>query len=86
MKVSGNLSPGIFNYNLLAEVYGTIPPVRRNLANVPLEVIQKYQTISDQMSDKENMSCNGIKCIEGLDENYRLIVHKLLLSKLQLSS
>ncbi|KAI2499868.1 hypothetical protein MHU86_14606 [Fragilaria crotonensis] len=82
-NVAGNLSPGSFNYDLLAKVYGTVPPSRRLRGGqeVPQAVIDKYHEKADEISSSRRPDCARGRCVEDIGHGYQLVVHKLLHEK-----
>jgi hypothetical protein len=82
-NVAGNLSPGSFNFNLLAKVYGTVPPRRRlrKGLEMPQAVIDKYHEKAEEISSSRRPDCARGKCVEDIGHGYRLVVHKLLHEK-----
>jgi len=86
MQPLGNLVPGEYNYELLALLYGTIPPEgiqpEENTQDIPSESVkEKYKKGVKKMEETGNSSCNkrGI-CVEDLGGGYKLVGHKLLVN------
>ena len=79
-NVQGNLSPGAFNFNLLAKVYGTVPPSRRlrGMQDVPQAVIDKYHEKAEEIAMSRRPECLREKCVEDIGSGYLLVVHKLM--------
>ena len=81
-NAQGNLSPGTFNYELLAKVYGTVPPSRRLIGGVvPQDVMESYHAITKTIENSLSLDCATGYCVKDLGNDYRLEVHKLLVAK-----
>lgn len=81
----GNLEPGRFNFELLADIYGSTSAsanTSRNQLTTTLLVdgeidpiiTEKYHTVVDQI---DSMACDD--CVVDLGDGYQVEVHKLLL-------
>jgi hypothetical protein len=80
----GNLLPGYVNYEVLAQLYGRVPPGggddRRGLLlalNLPAQELVANYSMAAQRFEGSQHCDNGV-CIEDLGDGYQLEVHKLL--------
>ena len=81
-NAQGNLSPGTFNYELLAKVYGTVPPSRRLIGGiVPQDVMDSYHAMTKKVENSRSLDCASGYCVKDLGNDYRLVAHKLLVTK-----
>lgn len=84
----GNLTPGKYNHELLALMYGTIPPAESQPEegagepNIPSEFIkEKYKKGVKKIEENDNKCNKRGFCVEDLGGGYKLVGNKLLIGR-----
>jgi hypothetical protein len=85
-RPQGNLDPGLFNFELLADIYGNTPPQtsstgggrhRRTGSVIDLEAVPDYinEKYKKAVAQIEGMVCRD--CLVDLGDGYTVEVHQL---------